>query len=177
MDEFERAAMELTGGVGDASVAPYYPGVGGAIVAPRYPGVGAPAVMAPPNAGQGQVNYSTPTYNQGNVSYLGFGATNIAAGASLQSIEISTQRPFEPQHLKIPSTVQDLLINQVLIQGTNFFSNNAGVPVELFSEVATTPPIDWDTIQPSTGLTFVVSNPAASDRTWKGAFWGTSVRR
>lgn len=164
MDDYDRAAAALLGGVGDANVQPYYPG-----------GVGAPAVQDP--VGQRPVQYSAPTYNQGNVSYLGLGVTVVPAGSNQQQIEITTQRPFEPQHLKIPSTIQGMLINQALIQGTNYFANNDGVPVELFSEVATTPPIDWDTIQPSTGLTFVVSNPTAGDLDFKGAFWGTSVRR
>ena len=176
MDEFEAAARGLLGGgVGGAQVQPYFPGVGGAQVQPYYPGVGAPAVMA--QAPQRPIQYSPEQYNNGEVSYLGFGVTSVPAGSAGLEIEINTKRPFNPQQFRIPSTVVGLLINEVNIEGTNLLANAAGVPVELFSEVSTTPPIDWFTINPATGATLVVANPTGSAIDFKGALWGVALRK
>lgn len=174
-DRFEEAAANMLGGVGSAEVQAFYPGVGAAQVQAYYPGVGAPAAQVP-QLQERAVQYSPTQYRSGEVSYLGFGRTTIPAGAEI-TVQINTKRPFTPQQLRIPSTVQDLLIMQALLEGTNLFANQAGIPVELFSEVSTTPPIDWFTIDTSTGAELVIQNPTGVDKTFSGAFWGTALRK
>ena len=123
------------------------------------------------------VQVSPEAYVDGGLTYLGFGATTVLAGAVQQNIPIATQRPFTPQHLRLPSTVIGLLINAVLLEGTNLYANQLGVPIELFSEVATAPQMPWPTLDTSTGIVFVVSNPTAGNLVFSGAFYGTQVRR
>ena len=140
--------------------------------------IGAPVLYEQAQQSFGRpVQVSPEAYVDGGLTYLGFGATTIAAGVVQQNVLISTQRPFTPQHLRLPSTVIGLLINAVLLEGTNLYANQAGVPIELFSEVATAPQMPWPTLDTSTGIVFVVSNPTAGDLIFSGAFYGTQVRR
>lgn len=123
------------------------------------------------------IQVSPEAYVDGGLTYLGFGSTPVPAGTVQLNIPIATQRPFTPQHLRLPSTVIGLLINAVLLEGTNLYANQLGVPIELFSEVATAPQMPWPTLDTSTGIVFVVSNPTAGALNFQGAFYGTQVRR
>ena len=168
------------GGVGDlVNVRPFYPGqppqVGSPNVNPFYVGAAAEA-MAQAGASQ-VVQYSPPQYVAGDVTYLGFGATNIPAGSVGTPANVSTQRPFTPQKMGIPSTLLGLLITQINISGTNLLANSLGIPNELFSEVSTFPQILWPTLDTATGVQFVVANPTGGDLSYSGAFYGTQVRR
>jgi hypothetical protein len=164
------------GHVGDlVNVMPVYPGqrVGSPSVQPFY--VGAPAVAT--DASGMQVNYSPPQYVAGDVTYLGFAATTIAAGSVGTPVNVSTNRPFTPQKMGNPSTTLGLLITQINISGTNLLANALGIPIELFSEVSTFPQILWPTLDTATGVQFVVANPTVGDLVFSGAFYGTQVRR
>lgn len=166
------------GHVGDlVNVMPVYPGqrVGSPNVSPYY--VGAPAVAVAQQQGQ-DVQYSPPQYVAGDVTYLGFGATSIAASTpNGVPINVSTNRPFTPQKMGCPSTVIGLLILQVNVSGTNILSNAQGVPIELLSEVSTFPQILWPSLDTATGVQFVVANPTGAALTFSGAFYGAQVRR
>lgn len=170
------ALLSNHGGVGAAlAIQPQMVG-NPLIVQPQM--VGAPVAYEATTAGFAKpVQVSPEAYVDGGLTYLGFGATNVPAGAVQQNIPIATQRPFTPQHLRLPSTVIGLLINAVLLEGTNLYANQLGVPIELFSEVATAPQMPWPTLDTSTGIIFVVSNPTAGALTFSGAFYGTQVRR
>ena len=184
-DQLANQLMAVSGGVGALNVQPQQPGVGAALQVARQqpghaggmygPGVGAIAQAAP--VPQATVRYDAAAYDQGGLSWLGFGATNVPAGAVNQEIPITTLRPFTPQLVYHPSTVFGLLINQVQLEGTNLFANTLGVPIELWSEVSNAPQIQWPTLDTSTGIQFVVSNPTAGDLSFSGGFWGTQVRR
>lgn len=163
-------------------------GIGAALaVQPQM--VGAPLMVQPQMIGapvqyqqspQGfakPIEVSAEAYVDGGLTYLGFGSTQVLAGAINQNITISTDRPFTPQYLRCPSTVIGLLINGVFLEGTNLYANQAGVPIEMFSEVATAQQIRWPTLDTSTGITFAVSNPTAGALNFQGAFYGTQVRR
>ncbi len=179
--------LAAQGGVGAAlNVQPMQPGVGAALDVQRMQpghaggmygpgGVGLPA--APGQIANPQVDYNPAAYNRGGLSWLGFGRTEVLDGAVNQEIEIDTERPFTPQLCYNPSTVFGLLVNAITLEGTNLFSNTAGVPIELFSEVSNAPQIQWPTLDPSTGLKFVVSNPSGGDLFFSGGFWGTQIRR
>lgn len=177
MDPYQAAAAEMLG-VSGADVQPHY--VGGADVSPRYMprgSVGAPA-LAVPSVNQGQVvNYSGVQYVAGDVSYFGLGRTAIPANDRVVIPAIRPTRPFKPQKLFIPSTIQDLLLENADIGGTNMFADQSGVPVEIFSEVSTSPQLDWLTIEPAVGIILTVSNPTAVDAVFSGALYGTQVRR
>lgn len=168
------------GGVGDlVNVRPVYPGqhVGSPNVNPYY--VGVPAMPQPQSSGP-EVQYSPPQYVAGDVTYLGFGATSVpptAAGGQGTSAPVGTNRPFTPQKMGCPSTVLNLLITQINISGTNLLANSLGIPIELFSEVSTFPQILWPTLDTATGVEFVVANPTLAALIFKGAFYGTQVRR
>lgn len=167
----------LSGSVGDlVDVRAQYPGrVGVPGINPYYPGqVGIPVEQA--QQSQSPVQYSDPAYVAGDVTYLGFNATSIAAGATT-TVTVSTQRPFKPQKMGNPSTTIGLLIQQVNISGTNLLSNSLGVPIELFSEVSTFPQINWPTLDTATGVDFVVNNPTGGALVFSGAFYGTQLRR
>lgn len=171
--------MGAVGHVGDlVNVHPFYPGgrgVGSPNVNPYYVGVPAVAVAS---GQQGQdVNYSPPQYVAGDVTYLGFGATVIAAGSIGTPVNVSTNRPFTPQKMGCPSTVIGLLITQVNVSGTNILSNALGVPIELLSEVSTFPQVLWPSLDTATGVQFVVANPTIGALTFSGAFYGAQVRR
>ena len=165
------------GHVGDlVNVMPFYPGqrVGSPNVAPFY--VGAPAVAVQQPTGQ-DVQYSQPQYVAGDVTYLGFGTTNIPAGSIGTPVDVDTNRPFTPQKMGCPSTVIGLLITQVNVSGTNILSNSLGVPVELLSEVSTFPQVLWPSLDTATGVQFVVANPTTGNLNFTGAFYGPQVRR
>jgi hypothetical protein len=166
--------------VGDlVNVMPFYPGqrVGSPNVNPYYPGVGAPAVQVQGPAANMQIDYSQPAYMAGDVTYLGFGATNIPAGSVGTAVNVSTNRPFTPQKMGCPSTVIGLLITQVNVSGTNILANALGAPIELLSEVSTFPQVLWPSLDTATGVQFVVANPTGGDLTFSGAFYGPQVRR
>lgn len=141
--------------------------------------IGAPVqyVQQPTQTMGRPVHVSPESYVDGGLTYLGFGSTIIPAGAVNIPVDINTERPFTPQHLRNPSTNFGLLINAVLLEGTNLFANQAGVPIELFSEVATAQQMPWPSIDTATGLQFVLSNPTANDIPFQGGFYGTQVRR
>lgn len=165
------------GHVGDlVNVMPFYPGqraVGSPNVSPYY--VGAPAVAVQQPTGQ-DVQYSQPQYVAGDVTYLGFGTTQIAPGATV-TVPVETDRPFTPQKMGCPSTVIGLQIQQVNVSGTNILANSLGVPVELLSEVSTFPQVLWPSLDTATGVKFVVFNPTALTLNFTGAFYGPQVRR
>lgn len=177
----QQLANQLLSGmaVGDiAAVRPYYPGrVGEPSVRPYYPGgVGLP-VQAMQQTPAVPVEYSQVQYVAGDVTYLGFGSTSIPAGSTGTSVQVLPLRPFTPQKMGNPSTNLGLLVSQVQISGTNIFANNAGLPVELLSEVSTFPQIVWPTLDTATGVTFVLLNPTAGAIPFQGGFYGTQVRR
>lgn len=170
-----RNLLAQNGGVGAAlSVEPQMVGAP-LMVQPQM--VGAPVQYTEQRSFGNPIDVSPEAYVDGGLTYLGFGSLNIAAGAVNTNVPITTERPFTPQHLRLPSTNFGLLINQVSLEGTNLFANSAGVPVELFSEVATVQQIRWPTLDTSTGLTFVVSNPTGGIIPFQGGFYGTQVRR
>lgn len=153
-----------------AMVAPRFVG---ASVQPRF--VGAPVQQVQSLAEQ-PINYSPEQYVAGNLSFFGFGTTVIPALTNGVTIAINPVRPIHPQKLFCPSTVIGLLINSASIGGTDMFAGSNGVPIELFSEVSTSKPLDWITINPATGIVFVVSNPTGVALNFTGAIYGTSVR-
>lgn len=181
MDPYERAAQQMlgVGSVGDVDVMPHYtpPGVriGGAMVAPRYIGAPAEAVTQMAMAQQA-VPYAPTHYASADVSWFGFGVTNIAAGATA-TVTLRPKRPFKPQKLLLPSTVIGLLITSADIGGTNMFANDAGIPTELFSEVSTAPQLDWITVEPAVGIEFTIRNPTGVQLAFSGSLYGTQVRR
>lgn len=190
------AASLLSGQVGGFAAVgnwPGYPAAGDLVnVVPQYPGqrgvsgpqvnpfyVGAPAEAVAQN-GMAPVQYGPPQYVAGDVTYLGFGTdtTNVVPAGSVGTpINVSTNRPFTPQKMGCPSTVLGLYITQVNISGTNLLANALGIPIELFSEVSTFPQLLWPTLDTATGVQFVVANPSGGDLIFKGAFYGTQVRR
>lgn len=172
-----RSLMAPQGGVGNAlAVQPQMIGAPLA-VQPQY--VSGPVNYVPqsPAAFGRPIDVSPEAYVDGGLTYLGFGSTTIAAGATNIQVQITTDRPFTPQHLRCPSTNFGLLINQVQLEGTNLFANQQGVPIELFSEVATAQQMPWPTLDTSTGIAFVVSNPTGAPIAFQGGFYGTQVRR
>lgn len=173
-DQGQYLASQMLGGVGDVSIQPRY--VGDVSIQPRY--VGAPVEMVPQQAPMGQpVKYSPADYIAGNVTWFGLGRTIITAGATGQVVSVKPLRPITPQKIFCPSTNQGLLITQASIGGTNIFANQAGVPIELFSEVSTAPQIEWPTIDTSVGIDFTLANPTGADIPFTGALYGTAVRR
>jgi hypothetical protein len=147
--------------------------VGEVRVAPRY--VGSPAMMVP-SLGEAPIDYSPEAYNAGNLSFFGLGSTVIPAGSTGTQVEKKPVRPIHPQKLFNPSTIVGLLIVSVSIGGTNLFAGAEGVPIEIFSEVSTSKPLDWITITPSVGIVFVIANPTGVNLNFQGGIYGTSVR-
>lgn len=125
----------------------------------------------------GPVTYSDTEYVSGDVTWFGFGITSILAGAAGQIVSIKPLRPITPQKIFAPSTNQGLLLGQASVGGTNIFANQAGVPIELFSEVSTAPQIRWPTIDTAVGIDFTLINPTAGAIPFTGAMYGTALRR
>lgn len=148
--------------------------VGAVNVRPRY--VGAPAQRVQ-SVNEEAIEYEPEQYVAGNLTWMGLGQTVIPAGSPGTAIPIRPIRPITPQKLFCPSTVVGLLLLEANIGGVNLFAGSAGVPIELFSEVSTSPQIDWMTLDPAVGIEFVVGNPTAGALTFSGALYGTSVRR
>jgi hypothetical protein len=174
--------LRASGGVGDPSVRAYYPGqpaVGDPSVRAYYPGMGAPVAMVDqPAAGAPPVQYTQQTYIAGDVSWFGFGHTNVPSGSVGTPINLTPKRPFAPQKLFCPSNVQNLELLAADIAGTNIFAAGLGVPIEMFSEVSTAPQLSWPTIDTNTGIDFTVANTiTASDKFFRGAFYCTALRR
>lgn len=162
----------VQGRVGDPMmVRPQY--VGGVAVRPHY--VGSPVEMVP-NLDEQPVAYSPDAYKAGNLSFFGFGSTAIPAGSTGTTVPLAPVRPIHPQKLFCPSTIVGLLIVSASIGGTNLFAGSAGVPVEIFSEVSTSKPLDWITITPAVGVVFVIANPTGVALNFQGGIYGTSVR-
>jgi hypothetical protein len=172
MMDFNSAAAKL--GLAGTRVAPYR--VGGTSIRPYR--VGAPVVDMGQGLGVQPVEYGAQQFSAGGNSYFGLGTTVVAAGAVGQSIQRNPIRPFEPLELRCPSTVIGLLIDQIVIQGIQFFANRAGqgVPIELFSEVSRLLGFEMATIQPDTGIEFIVSNPTGAPLNFSGGLRGTQVR-
>ena len=168
------------GGVGDVDIAPNYPGAYrgagvGLSVQPRY--IGAPINRVDANTPLDRaVNVSATQYVAADTTWFGLGSTTIPASDRV-TIQLKPLRPFVPQRQYHPSTIQDLLIRSASIGGTNIYSNVAGVPVELFSEVSTSPQIEWPTLETSVGIDFEVENLVAIAQPFRGALYGTAARR
>lgn len=175
MDQAEREANAMlarVGSVGAVNIRPYR--VGATTVRPQY--VGAP-VQQVAAFDERPVQYSQAAYVDGNLTFFGLGRTVIPAGTSLTLPKLTPSRPISPQKMLCPSTVTGLLLSSISIGGTNLLAGDGGVPIELFSEVATTPPIDWITIDPAVGIVFTIGNPTGSDLIFTGALYGTAVRQ
>lgn len=160
------------GSVGDPNIHPSY--IGDPTIHPNY--IGAPIAEAP-NPGMGPITYSQTEYVSGDVTWFGFGITSILAGATGQVVSIKPLRPITPQKIFCPSTNQGLLLAQASVGGTNIFANQAGVPIELFSEVSTAPQIRWPTIDTAVGIDFSLINPTGAAIPFTGAMYGTALRR
>jgi hypothetical protein len=170
------ALLGMSGSVGDPAIAPYYPGrVGDVAVQPRY--VGLPIQYDQGPAPATPVQLSQQSYVSAEVTWFGLGSTAIAASSVGQNVSVKPLRPFTPQRQYHPSTIQDLLVIAASIGGTNIYSNMAGVPVELFSEVSTAPQISWPTVDTSVGIDFSVANLQAVIQPFRGALYGTAARR
>lgn len=172
----EECAQAVLGGYSGSvgapmNVRPQY--VGDTRVRPQY--VGAPVQMVE-SLGETPVEYSEGGYKAGNLSFMGLGSTSIPALSLGTEITFRPVRPIHPQKLFCPSTVVGLLINSVSIGGTNLFAGVNGVPIEIFSEVATSKPLDWITITPAVGIVFVIANPTGVALNFQGGIYGTSVR-
>jgi hypothetical protein len=179
MNEYERAAAQMMGSVGDVDVMPRMirsgVGVGGAMIEPRY--IGAPAQAVPQaQFQQSPVPYAPTHYASADVSWFGFGITAVPAGGTA-TVVLRPKRPFKPQKLFLPSTIIGLLITSADIGGTNMFANDAGIPIELFSEVSTSPQLDWITVEPAVGIEFIIQNPTVGALNFSGSLYGTQVRR
>ncbi len=160
------------GSVGDPNIHPQY--IGDPNIHPQY--IGAPIQQAP--QGQtGPITYSETEYVSGDVTWFGFGITSILANAVGQVVSIKPLRPITPQKIFCPSTNQGLLLGQASVGGTNIFANQAGVPIELFSEVSTAPQIRWPTIDTAVGIDFTLINPTGAAIPFTGAMYGTALRR
>lgn len=173
MSDFDRVANRLFANGGSR--------VGGARIVP--PGrVGNPAHMVPAETpGGNPQEYSSEVYRNSGDSYFGLGAVNIPAGSTGTTFNVQPIRPFLPLEFRVKSTVTGLLIVQVDIEGTLFFANKSepgnGMAVELLSEVATLGGIEWETINPSTGVSFTIANPTGTDLTFASAFQGIFLRK
>ena len=164
--------LNSRGSVGDPNIHPQY--IGDPNIHPQY--IGAPIQEA--QQGQvGPITYSQPEYVSGDVTWFGFGITSILANAVGQVVSIKPLRPITPQKIFAPSTNQGLLLGQASVGGTNIFANQAGVPIELFSEVSTAPQIRWPTIDTAVGIDFTLINPTAAAIPFTGAMYGTALRR
>lgn len=148
--------------------------VGAPAVQARY--VGAPVEHVPQSLPEEPIKYSPATYVAGDVTLLGLGETTVPAGGEAP-VTIRPLRPFTPQKLGCPSNVQNLLMTKASIGGTNIFANSDGVPIELLSEVSTFPQIDWPTLDPAVGIEFTLRNNTGGPLPFKGALYGTAVRR
>lgn len=157
------------GGVGDPSVRAFYPGQS----------MGAPVQLVDqPAAGSPPVQYSPQAYVAGDVSWFGFGHTVIPSASNGTVVQLTPKRPLSPQKLFCPSNVQNLEIVAADIAGTNLLAASLGVPIELFSEVSTSPQISWPTIDTNTGIDFTIANTiSAGDKNFRGAFYCTALRR
>jgi hypothetical protein len=145
-------------------------------IQPTYPGVGAP-VQQEQGQVQQPVRYSDAAYTSADVTYLGFGTTDIPAGSVGTVVNVPTNRPFRPQKMGCPSSTIGLLCAQVTISGTNVFANQQGVPLELLSEVSTFPQILWPDLDTATGVDFTILNPTLGILPFQGAFYGVQLRR
>lgn len=160
------------GSVGDPNIHPSY--IGDPNVHPQY--IGAPIAQQAQGA-MGPITYEETAYVAGDVTWFGFGTTLILANAQGQVVSIKPLRPITPQKIFAPSTNQGLLLGQASVGGTNIFANQAGVPIELFSEVSTAPQIRWPTIDTSVGIDFTLINNTAAAIPFTGAMYGTALRR
>lgn len=160
------------GSVGDPNIHPNY--IGDPSIHPNYIGAPIAEAQAP---GMGPITYSEAAYVAGDVTWFGFGITSILANATGQVVSIKPLRPITPQKIFCPSTNQGLLLGQASVGGTNIFANQAGVPIELFSEVSTAPQIRWPTIDTAVGIDFTLINPTAGAIPFTGAMYGTALRR
>ncbi len=161
-----------SGSVGDPNIHPNY--IGDPSIHPNY--IGAPIQQAP-QGGMAPITYSETEYVSGDVTWFGFGITAIIAGTTGQVVSIKPLRPITPQKIFCPSTNQGLLLGQASVGGTNIFANQAGVPIELFSEVSTAPQIRWPTIDTAVGIDFTLINPTGGNIPFTGAMYGTALRR
>lgn len=168
-------ASSMLGSVGDPNINPSY--VGDPNIRPWMPAVGAPVQQVSGPNPQQPIEYSETVYVAGDVTWFGFGITSILALATGQIVSIKPLRPITPQKIFCPSTNQGLLVGAASVGGTNIFANQAGVPIELFSEVSTAPQIRWPTIDTSVGIDFTLINPTAAPIPFTGAMYGTAVRR
>lgn len=160
------------GSVGDPNIHPSY--VGDPNIHPSY--IGAPIQQGAPT-GMAPISYSETEYVAGDVTWFGFGTQAIYANTTGQVVSIKPLRPITPQKIFCPSTNQGLLLGQASVGGTNIFANQAGVPIEIFSEVSTAPQLRWPTIDTAVGIDFTLINSTAANITFTGAMYGTALRR
>jgi hypothetical protein len=174
-NQIARNLLQAGGGVGSVAIAPQQVGYPYAIQ-PQY--VGGPPAMQVANLGQPAVDYTSSPYTNGGLTYLGFGLTEVPAGQTV-NIHIDARRPFLPQLLYCPSTVIGLQLVDFQVEGNGLFANppSQGIPIELVSEVSNIQQIQWMTINPDTGGTFVIRNPTGGALNFSGAFWGTNIQR
>lgn len=171
------------GGVGSPSVHARWPGVGSPSIVPRYlRRVGSPAVKVAAGQDEQATLYSDPEYSAGEVTYLPFRSLVAIDAAGVpgakMTLEVKTKRPFQPQDLRFPSTLEGLVLLEAQIQGTNMLANSEGLAFELLSEVTTIGPIDWITIDPASGAQLFIENIGAEEgQIPRGTFWGTALRR
>jgi hypothetical protein len=174
--QMARRLMGAHGGVGTVAIAAQQVGQPIAL----YPQqVGTLPAQAVQNFGQRPIEYTQAPYEQGGLTYLGFGTKIIPAGATGFQVHIDTRRPFLPQQYWMPSTTFGLQIVDFVVEGKGAFANPAGqgVPNELISEVSNMPQIQWMTLNPDTGGDFFIDNPTAGPLAFSGAFWGVNVTR
>jgi hypothetical protein len=181
MNAAERVTRELLGDAqGRVGVRVQPRRLSGVAIQPRR--IGAPAQMVEGQfPDQQAVNYSPAQYTTGDVTYLGFGRfalpSTVGVLTPVTTGILRPSRPFVPQKLFCPSTQFGLYILQVLIEGTNLLASQNGIAIEMFSEASYFPQMEWPTIDPSTGIEFVVANPSAGALEFAPAFYGTDVRR
>lgn len=161
------------GSVGDPNIHPSY--IGDPNIHAQY--IGAPIAQQAQGA-MGPITYDETAYVAGDVTWFGFGLTPITViNGGQQVVSIKPLRPITPQKIFCPSTNQGLLLGQASVGGTNIFANQAGVPIELFSEVSTAPQIRWPTIDTAVGIDFTLINPTGAAIQFTGAMYGTALRR
>lgn len=172
--EFEQVAAQLAGRVG----APHEPGVG----APWAGGVQRPGVAGATMQFPGGPGVIVPesTVYKGN-SYFSLArlaaADNLVPPNSTESFERKPQRPFIPLQFIAVSYEDDLLIQQISINNTNYMAHDqkSGLPVSLLSEVSQAMGILWKKISVSSGVVSSVHNPTGAAIPFLAGFAGIQL--
>jgi hypothetical protein len=118
---------------------------------------------------------SAPKNLARRVQVLGVPATVVGIGAT-ETIEIKTQQLFIPKRFVVGDVIApDFVINQIKIATQDQFLSSDGCPAEAFQSDAVDLSVEFDTLQPGNSLFLTVTNLNAAARTFRGAFFGTSV--